>query len=241
MVSGGSMFITDKKSLAVFVDSDEGFFVKELLWLAEERTDESLYQQVVFKIRRKPNKLMNHIQRVFLSYSLGMQEQLYAALVDLLWVLDGKGSALSGRMLGGTRSALTDHQFKSLETYLQQPDRAALEANQYTVCTSGTLGASELMLSNSKNNKQDYDPLELARDYIEYSQLDEALATLEAAILTSPERQDVLKELLDLLMITKNFQAYTKIRNVFVQRKLLLSAEWQALADYFAEINDEKK
>jgi len=235
-----SMFITDKKPLAAPTYSDNSFFVREVLWLTEEQTAESLYQQITFKVLRKPNKLFTHIQRIFLTYSLGMQEQLYAALVDLLWVLNGKGTALSKRMLEGTRSVLTKSQVNVLEGYIQQADRALLPANQFSICTSGSIDTRELLFTKNEN-KQQYDALKLARDFIEFSQLEEALETLEQAILKTPERQDVLKELLDLLKITKNYQAFTKIRDIFIQRELGLSAEWQELADYFVEINNEKE
>jgi len=235
------MFITDKKPLTAPNYSDKSFFVSEVLWLTEKQTDESLYQQITFKVLRSPNSLVSHLQRIFLTYSLGMQEQLYAALVDLLWVLNGKGAALSNRMLEGTRSVLTKSQVNILEGYIQQADHALLKANQFSVCTSGSIDSRELLISKNENNKQTYDPLKLARDYIEFSQLDEALETLEQAILKTPERQDILKELLELLKMTKNFQAFTKIRDIFIQRELGLSAEWQELVDYFAEINNEKE
>ncbi len=233
------MFITDNKPRPEFVDSENSFIVKELLWISETQSDECLYQQIVFKVLRKPKMLTFHLQRIYLTYGLGMQDQLYAALVDLLFVLEGKGKLLSSRMVASTQSLLTEEHVSVLRRYLETQNGRLLVGNKFSVCVTGEIGIRELVFKRH-HAKADHDPLKLAQDYIHYSQLGEALETLEAACLRSPDREDLQKELLGLLKLTKNIQAYRRIRNVFLENKLKLSEGWQELADYFAEIGNEK-
>jgi len=234
------MFISDNKLPPVFVDSDNNFIVNEIPWNSDKQSDDRLYQQIIFKLLRKPKKLISHLQRIHFVYELGMQDQLYAALVDLLWVLNGNGSALGRRMILSARSLLTEQQVEELKHYLTIENRALFLGNRFSVCTNGAISSREILFKTSEKVSEEYDPLMLARDYIEYSQLDEALETLEAAVLNFPERHDLQIELLELLRLTKNTQVYSKISDVFLERQLELTAEWQQLADYFAGISNEK-
>ncbi len=234
------MFITENKPVDAFVDSDNSFVVKAFVWTAEAQIDDLLYQQIVCKVLRKPTKLISHLQRIYLTYRLGMQEQLYAALVDLLWVLDGKGQLLSRRMVVATQPALSESQVKMLDTYLKKPDRKRLSGNQFSICITGLLGSTVLLTAKAHNQTVSYDPLNLARDYIEYSQLDQALETLETAVLKMPERQDLQYELLDLLKVTDNRDAFFSIRDALLEKNIELPVNWQQVDDYFAGISNEK-
>jgi len=227
------MFITDNTSLPALVDSNKSFTVKEIIW---DTQNNSLYQQLVFKVLRKPKRLISHLQRIYLTYSLDEPDPLYAALVDLLWVLDGKGSALSRRMVKATQSNLSEQQVKILKGYLNNTE--SLSGNKFSVCITGK---GETVVFEKKQSSDDlYDPLSLARDYIEYSQLDEALKTLEDALSNEPERRDIQIELLELLKVTKNVQEFTRIQHAFLDKQMELSVEWSQLAEYFSGIHNEK-
>ena len=84
-----------------------------------------------------------------------------------------------------------------------------------------------------------HDPLAIARDYVEYSQLDAAIETLEAGVLGDPERQELQLDLLELYKVTKNIQAFTKMHFLLTEKELDLSAGWQELTDYFAGLTNE--
>jgi len=229
------MFITDNSSHPAFVDSNRSLVVKEIIWGIENSSDD-LYQQLVFKVLKKPKLLISHLQRIYLTYSLGMQDQLYAALVDLLWVLDGKGIELSGRMVKATQTHLTEQQVKMLGGFLN--NTGLLVGNKFSVCI--TEKGKDLIVEKNIKLDDSYDPLDLARDYIEYSQLDEALKTLEEALILTPERLDIQSELLELLKVSRNIQEFTRIEQVFLDKEMELSVEWSQLAEYFSGISDEK-
>jgi len=234
------MFITDNKPLPAFVDSDDSFIVEELLWLSEKQSKANLYQQIVSKVLRKPNKLMFHLQRIYFTYNSGMQEQLYASLVDLLWVLEGKGLALSHRMVMATQPILTEPQVKTLDTYLKTQNSSLLLGNKFSVCTTGGMGFQTLVFKKIRGVDKVHDPLEIAKDYIEYSQLGSALQTLENALVSEPDRQDLHTELLDLLKKTDNTEAFKRITDTLLANGWKESAEWLDIADYFTGISNEK-
>jgi len=235
------MFINDDKPLPAFVDSNDSFIVSELAWITEKPSSDYLYQQIVYKVIRQPKKLIFHIQRIYFVYGLNMTDQLYAALVDLLAVLKGRGVSLSKRMISATKTALAEEQVKTLEQYLQNSNNSLFVGNTYSVCTEGIISTQTLLIKHSSRAEKDYDPLDLARDYIQYSQLDSALETLELAILKAPERQELQIELLDLLKQTHNIQDFTRIRECLNEKQQLELTEWQQLADYFAGTSNEKK
>ncbi len=237
------MFITDNNILPAFVDSDDSFIVKEMLWLTDSnQSNDYLYQQIVFKVLRKPKKLMFHLQRIYFTYSLGMEDQLYAALVDLLWILDGKGTALSYRMLKATQSKLTGIQVKALDEYIKTLDIDLLVANKFSVCTKGVISSLDLFdRKTSATPQEDYDPLKLAKDYIEYSQLDAALETLETALFKTPDRKDLQIELLGLLKKTNDVKAFERIKkDLLAKTNWEESLEWLEIAEYFAGMSNEE-
>ncbi len=228
------MFITDNSPPPIFVDSNDSFVVSELLWISEKQSKDNLYRQVVFKVLRKPNALTFHIQRIYLTYGSKMRDQLYAALVDLLWILDGSGRALSSRMIASTQSLLSEKQIENLMLFLEMKNNHLMVGNKFSVCVAGNIGTKELVIKKNHIERK-VDPLELARDYINYSQLDEALKTLEDAFFDAPERQDIQTELLDLLKSTKNNDAFIRIRNAYLKKELDVSGEWQEMTDYFSK------
>ena len=239
MLSSRSLFVAENKLPLDFVDSNNSFNVNEIAWLTDEQANDSLYQQIICKVLRKPSQLISHLQRIYFTYHHGMADQLYAALVDLLWILDGKGVALSQRMVSATRFILSKQQSKILANYLKEYDVSVLVGNQFSVFTTGIVGARNVLTEQNKLETE-HDPLLMARDYIEYSQLDQAMNTLENAILETPERQVLQFELLELYKVTKCHQAYMKMNDKLKKQQLIMSVEWQDAAEYFAGLNDEE-
>ncbi len=235
------MFVSENESYLASVESDDSFFVRELLWGFETYNDDSLYEQIVFKVFRQPKRLIAHVQRIYFTYHHEMQEQLYAALVDFLWVLNGKGEALGQRMVYATRSLLSEQQLDVLKNYLAKQNNELFTGNKFNLFTSGVIG-SNILLSETKVALSDkhYDALDIARDYIEYSQLDAAKETLETAVLEAPDRQELQTELLELYKVTKDFQAFTDLNNQLNESVSLLSAEWLAFSDLVTGMSHEE-
>ena len=160
-------------------------------------------EKLVFLIAKKPKCLINHVQRIYYCFQENLGEQLYAALVDLLIILNKQGQAISWRMVLGTKSQLTAEQFQELKGYLKgnQVSTSRLKGNQYSVFSKGLVAVNKMIWQIENEVKED-DPLMIAFDYIEYSQMDEAKAVLQEAILLQPEKMALHQELFDLYKLT---------------------------------------
>jgi hypothetical protein len=75
-----------------------------------------------------------------------MNDPLYAALVDLLVVLDGSGKQLSTRMITHTRPLLSKQQYETLTCFLETQNTNKLIENKFTVLTQGLVGVSNLFM-----------------------------------------------------------------------------------------------
>lgn len=235
-----SMLIAKNGESLSYMDTNEGFICEEICWTTDKKTDRRLYQQILFNVLTNPKQLNYHIQRIHLTYKLRMAEPLYAALVDLLLVLDGKGKELSKSMILSTRSLLEKRQFGLLVNVLKHQNTSLLTGNKFSVFTKGLVGSCELLTKTVQTNHTvAHDPLVIALDYIEYSQLDHAIETLQTGILEFPDRQDLQNELLELYKLTKNKKAFVKMRDLLIETEFQLSSEWQELTAYFSGLTNE--
>jgi hypothetical protein len=225
MPSRHSMFVSKNESCLASVESENDFFVREVLWDFETYNNDNLYEQIVFKVIGRPKRLILHMQRIYFTHHHGMKEQLYAALVDFLWVLDGKGKKLGHRMIYATQSLLSEQQFEVLKKYLTTQNNQLFIGNKFSLFSSGMIG-SGILLTEKKISETHYDVIDIARDYIEFSQLDAAKETLEIAVLEMPQRQDLQIELLELYKVTKDFQAFMDINNKLEEKGITFLAEW---------------
>jgi hypothetical protein len=233
-----ALFAEDKET-TIKVDSNTSFSATEVYWNSDSYNDELVYQKIVFGIFRIPKNIILHVQRIHFTYSRKLAEQLYAALVDLLWVLDGKGKPLSNRMIKATHSLLSEVQNTLLGDYQTQLNRTIFKGNKFSIFTLGLLGTN-ILLSEQNKKISDHDPLLLAQDYIEYSQLDAAIKTLEAGIFESPDREELQTELLELYEVTKDSQAFALMHSKLLGKKIKLSIKWQNLAkDFEGQVNEE--
>ncbi|MCK5830965.1 MAG: hypothetical protein KAH20_11755 [Methylococcales bacterium] len=150
MLQSLPLFKAENEINSASIESNQKFLVKHVLWTtitAKENNDQ--YTQIVFKVLRNPKHLMSHIQRVYFTYTWKMNSPLYAALIDLLLILDGNGKQLSNRMISLSHSLLSNQQHQTLTRYLQTQDLTLLPENKYTVLTKGLIGSSILLAKKS--------------------------------------------------------------------------------------------
>lgn len=184
---------------------------------------------LVFAVRKQPADLLGHLRRIYRCYRSDLSEQLYAALLDLTIILAGRGSALRARLLAACRGRLSADQ----ATALLESDRRA--ANRYTLFTDGVLGGSELVHQVRESDIQ-YDYLALANDFIEYSQLNQAIEALETGLIQQPERADLQTALLELFRSTKNADRFRRQYRALGDAGVTLVDGWEQLAVYFEGI-----
>ncbi len=146
MLQSFSLFEDDSEISPASIESDHKFTVEEVLWITDKKKNSDLYSQIIFKVLRDPKYLISHVQRIYFTYNLSMNDLLYAALVDLLVVLDGGGKQLSARMITHTRSLLTEQQYETLTCFLKAQNTNKLIENKFTVLTQGLVGVSNLFI-----------------------------------------------------------------------------------------------
>jgi hypothetical protein len=214
-------------------------------------------------IQAKPMNLTAHMQRIYSCYFDNASDPLYAALLDLLIVLNNQGSEISNRMIKGSISKLTDHQKTLLKTAMtgQVSDLSLMAGNGYSLFTKGLIGTVKLIETTGAEKievaqnfepqpqptpqqqpltqPQHSDPLLLAEYAAEYSEEgDDAMSILENAIIKNPSRFGLHESLLDLYKSTANENRFQKMHTYL---KTLADAliddrileSWAALQKHF--------
>ncbi|MCQ8102642.1 hypothetical protein NP590_00885 [Methylomonas sp. SURF-2] len=179
---------------------------------------------------RKPKDLLAHLRRIYFCYQNALPEPLFAALLDLLIVLDQKGRDLSLRLLWGSRSLLNEEQQACLKNLVQ--GRQDMRGSRFSVFTKGVVGVSSL-LETKRQVQSQHDYLGLAADFIEYSQLEEAMDILEQGLEQTPDRQDFQALLLELYKSTESSERFQKQYDWMLESGEPLIDQWQQLAVFF--------
>jgi hypothetical protein len=190
-------------------------------------------ERLAFRVSRMPRSLRAHVERIHYCFVHHLNEQLYAALIDLLIVLNQAGRRLSERMIFGSRSRLTAGQFRVLRDFLKRGE-GALESLPHARCSlfSRGLQADVVLVQMLEEPRETaHDPLHLARDYVEFSQLGEAVRVLEQAILDYPERFELHSELLSLYRSTRDRAGFERTHQALVRQGASLPPEWAQLGD----------
>lgn len=179
----------------------------------------------IHQVSKKPTNLLSHLQRIYFCYHENLSEQLYASLLDFLLVLKGNGREISLRVFHGSKSRLSP-KYRNELSRLFKGERDCvedLEVSRYSLLGKGLIGSSDIITRTIEvNPSEELDELKLARDYIEYSQLEEARSVLEKAIKENRDNQEMHEELLSLYLSTEdvvNFQkmyAYVKQHDNFM-------------------------
>ncbi len=124
---------------------------------------------------------------------------------------------------------------------VNEMDISALAGNQYSIFTKGLIGTQDLVQqAASASTKQAYDPLNLARDYIEYSQLAEARDVLEKAIVNEPHRLELHQSLLELYKSTQDVSGLKKMVDIFADLNIAMPDDWNELMTLFMSSSNEQ-
>lgn len=186
---------------------------------------------LTYKVGRNPKDLLAHLRRIYYCYRHQLGEPLYASLLDLLIVLQTRGRQLQQRLISGCRARLDPSRY-DLFNIGGNPER--LPASRYSLFTAGLIGGTVLVeINDRERTPAQIDFLDLANDYIEYSQLEEAMDILETGLATQPQRRDLQVALLELYKSTDNRARYQLQSGRFRDSGEVLTEEWQALGIYF--------
>lgn len=207
------------------------FWDSEPLLFADATQDAyRILTALTYKVSKKPRNLMAHLRRIYFCYQNALSEPLYAALLDLLIVLNGKGRKISTRLILGSQSQLDTTQRSVFRRAVDYPHD--IPGNRYSLFTTGKIGVTQLVQVQQQNQPQ-YDCLALANDFIEYSQLDEAMVILERGLEEQPGRQDLQSALLELYRSTHSNERFKMRYETLKAAGVPLIEDWRELADFF--------
>ena len=206
-----------------------------LHWLSEHP---GLLDFLVASVAKQPRDLVTHVQRICLCYQRNLSEHLYGAMVDLFCVLDGHAGDFCGRLLDKVLPKLQAPHAYLLNQYLddKNPETLFMVQNSFTVLGKGLLGTANLVakqVSGQHQEKSVVDPLQLARDYIEYSQFQEAKAVLESAILAMPAREELHQDILELYKSLQDVAGFSAMQALLAQQGNSFPGLWHELENYF--------
>ncbi|MGZ5000239.1 MAG: type IV pilus assembly protein FimV [Methylomonas sp.] len=202
----------------------------ELVFSHPLADEDKALDALVFKVRRNPKNLKAHLRRIYFCYQKCLAAQLYAALLDFVIILQGKGRAICCRMIAGSRSQLDSQQIAALNKSMENENYR--QGNRFSLFTSGLVGKCDLV-EYRRQDKVNHDFLTLANDFIEYSQLEQAMDVLENGVIVNPERQDLQEALLELYQSTRNRTRFENFYKTCVAANVPLVNEWRLTANFF--------
>lgn len=185
-------------------------------------------------VARDPRDLRSHVRRILLERETGNGDGLYAALIDLFIALGRQGGPLRRRMLEQSKECLESIQYQLLRgAYAEGLDAMSAPVAVGSVLGRGLEGRLDMVRPAREKPADARDVLLEAREYMEYSQLDEARALLERAALEEPERLELLLELLDIYRSTRDEANFVKMTLQLADAGIAVPDEWLELAEHF--------
>lgn len=184
-------------------------------------------------VAAQPAALEWHLRRIHYCYSLRDGDELFGALLDLFIFLGGRGHALRRRLLAGARDLLRPAEFAALESSLSEgrmPTETERPCSPQSVLSEGLQGSLELVKPLSPTGQGALrDALVEAREFIEFSQLEQARDVLEVALLRQPLREDLQHELLALYRATRDEESFVRMRENLREALGTVPADWDRL------------
>ncbi|MGZ5044389.1 MAG: hypothetical protein ACXV8P_06305 [Methylobacter sp.] len=192
-----------------------------------------LLECLLYQIACNPRNLIAHTQRIFFCYRENLPAQLTAALVDLMIVLGERGASLKQRMLIGAKNKLDVEQWLLLQDISQSGKPPPVVP--FALLATGIVGVTQLVKQSAAAQSNGPDALSLARDYINYCQLDEAKTVLELAILKNIDTDELQHELLMLYRSTRDVGSYWRMVGLLTEFDNPHQYLWDELRSSFPE------
>ena len=209
--------VTDSIELESYVEPHFVFLRSKLLTCPEGLSADRYLSHINYRILENPANLTEHVRKIFLFQRENLNQlQLTAALADLFFVLKAGGYALRKRLL------LTSRELIDTEVFNRLADK--LRNGKLSMSESWLSGLPTLMVEKPvleivrkkaqepRNVADDKDnAMLLADEYIENSQIDLAIETLEEAVLKAPGDDQSAQLLIELYRQTAQYDRFQTI------------------------------
>jgi hypothetical protein len=180
---------------------------------------------------REPGNLLNHVRRIYLHMARGQSDELYGAMLDLCLVLGDKGGSLRGRLLHDAKKLLLREHYDLFLTHYKHglQRNQPLPASRHSVLGnffSGRMTLVKQQKSLKQPARERVDPLEQAREELNYGDVATAQRILEGALLRLPERVELHMELLELYTHTRSLSDLLKMQARLGDDVAVAQTEW---------------
>lgn len=192
------------------------------------------------RITRDPDDLRSHVQRIQLSLQLQNSDVIFGALLDLYIALTDKGIAIRRRMLSLSRPYLSVLQrvflSHSLDSGLSATD--VLPPSSGSALSLGYSGTETIKAREESAQIREIDPVQLAQDYIEYGQIDDARDVLEIAVVAQPWRKELHTELLGVYRATHDSVRSQKMYSTLGNSSIPDDTAWQDTLQFVRQFEE---
>ncbi len=246
-----NLSLNSESELARLIDDVEPYFAymqtDSLAYPAKVNLD-SYLSHINYRILKNPASLGDHARKILLIQSKKTgADQLAAALADLFHVLKGGGYQLRKRFLLTSRDLIPADHFKKLVGKLKTGDLSTeerwLEALPTLMVEKSNVEVVGRIVDQEASGRlpDGEGSLSLANEYIENSQIELAIDTLEASITENPyviEPALLLIELYERSLAVERFQTvYQKLQQIADEA---LPDCWQQAEEYFEQLSVNK-
>lgn len=182
-------------------------------------------------ICRTPLDLKLHVQRITLHAEM-KDPDISGALFDLFLVLEKRGTALRKRMLALAKPLLLAEDYilfhRQLGEVVASPPPVR-SAPRSSMLSRGISGNTRLIEKLTSTSRLENDPLEEARQQIEFGQVEPALETLETALLANPARLEIHHALLEIYWHARQRRRVADMLQRLQDHENPALSEWQHL------------
>lgn len=206
------------------------------LRISRRLNTESSYEFLCRQIQRYPKKLAFHFCRVKYAIKMKDSEILYAAVLDLFYVLGNNGNSLRKKILSNLGNLMNESHRSSLEQVLSgNLSSRNLPFSSRSILHDGVSheNSIELFDTSIKAEQSVLDPVNTARMCLEAGQLDQAQEILESQLEIEPEREEIRTDLLEIYCATKDAQSF-KTSYQLLEIRGYLDEKWKQVASDFA-------
>lgn len=211
----------------------EGEFWREefaKLKLPANADPQGVYAYLTRQVCRRPGKLQFHVCRIQAAALLD-QEAVYAALLDLFWILGEKGQSLKQRVVGWAQGRLDADRLAALQECLTGGLKVRqLPFSPRSALHSGMWGQEVNLPSRTVETRKD--PLVAARLCLELGQLDQAQEILTEQLKAKPDCLEVKQALLEIYLATQNAEGFRQ-SYLWLEACGCLDESWQAVSQQF--------
>lgn len=202
-----------------------------------DKPAEQVCEFLSYQIKRQPQDLLAHVQRIKLAAQHGLQDYLRGGLTDLFIALGSRGRALRELMLSQVQGQLPEAELVTFKDSLESgmDARSVIEYPGVSVLNRGIRGRTDVIEAPQLAEASQLAPLEQALANIEASQLTEAREVLENSVLAGTSDREQQELLLDLYRKTDDHIHFATLYANLEDDQNHVPDAWRALKTHFED------